>query len=136
MIFYSLGNFAFEFLKVDPRSLDAFDAGFDLYRLAMGAISNSDVPPRQSMGNPASLQSVIALATFERKVLRSVKLQPINLGVDRPAAEQGLPRFANSEMSRQILEKLIDLSRPFGTQIRVDRGIGVINISGNPATSR
>jgi len=133
VIFYSLGNFAFECAGVDPRSRDAFEAGFDLYRLAMGAISDSEAPPRQSGGNPGWWQSVIAVATFDRKVLRSVKLQPIDLGVDLPVAERGLPHLASSERSAQVLEKLTDLSRAFGTRIWMDQGIGFINI---PAPAR
>ena len=128
VIFYSLGNFAFEFSGVDPRFEDAFEGSFDLYRLAMGAISDSEAPPHQSIDSPAWWQSAIVIATYEHSALRSIKLQPIDLGVDLPAAERGLPRLANPQRSREILEKLADLSRAFGTSLRREKNVGFIEI--------
>jgi poly-gamma-glutamate capsule biosynthesis protein CapA/YwtB (metallophosphatase superfamily) len=133
VIFYSLGNFAFDFSKVNPRSEDAYEAGIDLYRLALGSIPDSESPPTQSPENPSWWESVIATGRFERGVLRSVQLQPIDLGVDLPVVQRGTPALANASRSREILTRLADLSHAFGTAIRVENGIGVIDLPGrNP----
>ncbi len=128
VIFYSLGNFAFDFGQVDPGSEDAYEAGVDLYRLALGAVADSEPPPPQSADNPFWWESVIAVGRFERGVLRSVRLQPIDLGVDLPATQRGTPRIASAERSQEILNRLADLSREFGTRIRLANGIGVIDL--------
>jgi poly-gamma-glutamate synthesis protein (capsule biosynthesis protein) len=127
VIFYSLGNFIFDLTSVDPRSEDVFDAGTDLYRLALGAVSDQEAPTSQAVENPASWESVIALAEFERGTLRSVRLQPLDLGVDLPAKQRGTPHLANADRSREILRRLSDLSREFGTRVRIENSIGVID---------
>ena len=128
VIFYSLGNFIFDFTSVDPRSEDAFEAGDDLYRLALGAVSDSDVPPPPSVDNPVWWESVIALARFEHGILRSVRLQPVDLGVDLPVHQRGSPRAASANRSQEILKRVSDLSREFGTLIHIEEGTGLIEI--------
>jgi poly-gamma-glutamate capsule biosynthesis protein CapA/YwtB (metallophosphatase superfamily) len=128
VIFYSLGNFLSDLSQVDARSEDDYDAGMDLYRLALGAVGDSEQPPQRQVDNALWWESVIAVGRFDRGVLRSVRLQPIDLGVQLPFSERGTPRFANAERSREILDRLIDLSREFGTQIRIDNGTGVIDL--------
>lgn len=121
VIFYSLGNFAFEFSKVKRAAEDAYEAGVDLYRLALGSIPDSEQPPRQTADNPSWKESVIATGKFARGVLRSVQLQPIEL-------DSGTPRFANAGRGEKILNHLTDLSRGFGTRIRTENGTGVIDL--------
>lgn len=128
VIFYSLGNFAFDFSQVDPRSEDVYESGTDLYRLALGAIADSEPPPAWSMDQPAWWESVIAIGRFEGGVLRSVRLQPIDLGVGLPLTRRGPPRLASGERSREILSRLADLSRGFGSVIRIENGTGVVEL--------
>ena len=130
-IFYSLGNFAFDFSRVKSRSEDAFEAGVDLYRLALGAIPDSELQP-QLADNRLWWESVIATAQFERGVLRSVRLQPIDLGLDLPPSQRGTPRLAGAERSTEVLHLLTDVSREFGTTIRVENGTGVILMPPQP----
>jgi poly-gamma-glutamate capsule biosynthesis protein CapA/YwtB (metallophosphatase superfamily) len=126
VIFYSLGNFAFDFSRVKSRSEDAFEAGIDLYRLALGAIPDSELPP-QPADNRLWWESVIATAQFDRGVMQWVRLQPIDLGVDLPLAQRGTPRLADAARSTEVLRLLTDLSREFGTTIRIENGTGVIS---------
>jgi poly-gamma-glutamate synthesis protein (capsule biosynthesis protein) len=121
VIFYSLGNFAFDFSKLRRASEDAYEAGIDLYRLALGSIPDSAQPPQQSADNPLWRESMIATGRFERGVLHSVQLQPIEL-------DSGTPRFANAGRGEKILKHLGDLSDAFGTRIRAENGTGTINL--------
>jgi poly-gamma-glutamate synthesis protein (capsule biosynthesis protein) len=129
VIFYSLGNFAFDFSQIDPRSQDVYESGTDLYRLALGAIADSEPPPVRSMDDAVWWESVIAVGRFDRGVLRSVRLQPIDLGVGLPLTQRGTPRLASAERSREILNRLTDLSREFGTALRIEDGTGVIELA-------
>jgi poly-gamma-glutamate capsule biosynthesis protein CapA/YwtB (metallophosphatase superfamily) len=45
VIFYSLGNFFFDYSAVDPRTTDLYDAGIDFYRIALGTLGESAIPP-------------------------------------------------------------------------------------------
>lgn len=130
VIFYSLGNFAFDLIKVNMRSRDAYEAGIDLYRLALGSIPDSEPLPEQSPDDPLLWESVIATGKFERGALKSVELQPIDLGVDVPLSQRGTPRIANAARSGEILKRLSGLSGEFGTGIRVENGTGIIDLPG------
>jgi poly-gamma-glutamate capsule biosynthesis protein CapA/YwtB (metallophosphatase superfamily) len=127
IIFYSLGNFMFDFSAVDPRSEDPFEAGADLYRVALGAVADNDASPQQSVDNPVWWESVIPIVHFEHGVLQSVRLQPIDLGVGLPAGQRGVPRLASANRGHEILKRLADLSREFGTRIRIENAAGVID---------
>jgi poly-gamma-glutamate capsule biosynthesis protein CapA/YwtB (metallophosphatase superfamily) len=127
-IFYSLGNFAFDYAAVDPRAADVYEAGMDLYQLAIGALGSMasfEVPQSQE---PIWWQGVIAVATIERGTLKSIRLQPIDLGVDLPIAQRGIPGIASSEHADEILRTLASLSRDFGTEISVRDGSGEVQL--------
>jgi poly-gamma-glutamate capsule biosynthesis protein CapA/YwtB (metallophosphatase superfamily) len=124
-ILYSLGNFTFDYNTIDPRAGDVYDAGIDLYGLALGAIENSkNNPVLPRLEEPVWWESVIAIATFDHGVLRSIRLQPVDLGVDLPMTQRGLPRLATPDRGIEILQRLAHLSPDLGTQIRVENGLG------------
>jgi poly-gamma-glutamate capsule biosynthesis protein CapA/YwtB (metallophosphatase superfamily) len=129
-ILYSLGNFIFDFGAVNPQTIDAYDRGVDLYRLAMGSLSEAQMPPLPRFEEPVWWESVIAVAKIEHGSLRSIQLQPIDLGVGLPLEKRGTPRMASPERADEILRRLAQLSKDFGIQIRVENGQGIIDLRG------
>ena len=59
-----------------------------------------------------------------------------DLGQDgsRPFSRLGLPMIPAPDMSRRVLEKLQRLSKPFGTTINIENGVGVIRVAAGPRT--
>ena len=104
-IFFDLGNFIFQL----PPTLIYLD-------------------------EPINWESVVAYVEFEGRVLKSVKFRPIaqnKIGQGQPDVHdeqtnnlflqtRGLPRPAIGEQAHYILERLADLSQPFGTTIAVN----------------
>jgi Bacterial capsule synthesis protein PGA_cap len=104
-IFFDLGNFIFQL----PPTLIYLD-------------------------EPINWESVVAYVEFEGRVLKSVKFRPIaqnKIGQGQPDVHdeqtnnlflqtRGLPRPATGEQAHYILERLADLSQPFGTTIAVN----------------
>ena len=101
-IFYDLGNFIFQ------------------------------VPPTQILlDEPIIWESVVAYVDFQGKNLRSIQFRPIaqnKIGQGQPDFQnertnnlflqtRGLPTPATGEQARYILERLANLSRPFGTTV-------------------
>lgn len=128
-IFYSLGNFAFDYAAVNARAADVYEAGMDLFQLAIGALGSMtsfQVPQSQE---PIWWESVIAITTFERGTLKSIRLQPVDLGIDLPIAQRGIPRIASSEHADEILRTLARLSRDFGTEISITDGSGDVRLN-------
>jgi poly-gamma-glutamate synthesis protein (capsule biosynthesis protein) len=92
-IFFDLGNFIFQELTA----------------------ANLDKP----ICDPIVCESVVAYVEFEGKSLKSVRFRPIALDkISQGQADtRGLPRPATGDQAHYILERLADLSRPFGTNI-------------------
>ena len=131
-IFYSVGNFIFQNETIDPMPSDQRDRyGIPLDRLA------SDIYDRRfrvdEHGSPTTgfptgsewYESVVAVSTFEGDDLVELRLHPIELGWRAPRSQRGTPRIAPEELGRKIIEHLAELSRPFGTEIRYEDGVGV-----------
>ena len=70
-------------------------------------------------------RSVMAAWTMEDGVLTQVQLYPISLGMGEPRTWRGTPVMAENDA---VLRYLAELSRPFGTEIRIDGGIGFIDL--------
>jgi poly-gamma-glutamate synthesis protein (capsule biosynthesis protein) len=103
-IFYDLGNFIFQV----PPTLILLD-------------------------EPINWESVVAYVEFRGKELQSVKLRPIaqnKIGQGQADTQdehtnnlflqtRGLPTLATGEQAHYILERLAELSQPFGTTVEV-----------------
>ena len=123
-IFYSLGNFIFhgESEKQIPP---------EIYQTC-GESGNdpSDVFDKVLNGFSAEAfwTSVIAVSTYRNKALAELKLYPIVLQPELSRARRGTPVMAEGEAARKIIEKLAQLSAPYGTRIRFEQGVGVVDL--------
>jgi len=113
-IFYDLGNFIFQ----SPPTITMLD-------------------------EPIIWESVVASVEFQGRMLRSVSFQPIamnKIGDGQPDAHdpstinvflqtRGLPRPVTGTQARYILERLANLSRPFGTAIEIAGDAGTIRLT-------
>jgi poly-gamma-glutamate synthesis protein (capsule biosynthesis protein) len=112
-IFYDLGNFIF------------------------------NLPPTiVSLEEPIIWESVVAHAEFQGKNLQSITFRPIVMNkigqgtsdTHDPYANnqflqtRGLPKLAEGEQARYILERLADASRPFGTIVKVKGDVAEISL--------
>ncbi len=127
-IFYSLGNFA-----MMNNSLDV--APSDMYGQFGVDPKNVTVPEflqarnARTFSNPAFFESVIAISRYENGQLAEIKLYPIDLGVEVEGADRGVPRMATREHGAKILHRLREMSKPFGTTLVVENGVGLIRIA-------
>ena len=72
------------------------------------------------------LESVIPYFEMEDGVLTKLELMPIELGFDEPRYRMGNPRLSTDH---GIIERLQELSAPYGTKIKVDEhGFGVVEL--------
>ncbi len=112
-IFYDLGNFIFQ------------------------------TPPTEIvLDEPINWESVVAYVQFRGKRLQSVSFRPIALNkIGQGQADtrdehtnnlflqtRGLPRPASGEQAHYILERLSDLSRPFGTRLAIKDDMAEIQL--------
>lgn len=137
-IFYSLGNFFFQYRTLEPQAYDVFESRtkLDPFRATIADLYDAVPGWGDAFREDFWWESVIALSRFEAGRLKSVVLHPIDLGYGLPRAQSGTPRLANPALSRKIIERLARLSKPLGTDIRFVDGAGVIELPVQPTDRR
>ena len=129
-IFYSLGNFIFQNDTV--RWQPSYN--YDLVKLDSEATPADFYDARSEKGSrgfPADSvywESVVARCEWSGGGLKEVRLLPIDMGFGRPRSQRGRPVFAGADLSRKVLERVARLSKPFGTTIRTENGVGIVEV--------
>ena len=126
-IFMSLGNFLFETETVEVQPYDQFynkdlpvDTGVGAFMDKRSHCGTTGYPAQQEIW-----RSFLAGFTIEEDRVTEVQLYPISLGWHEPRSRCGVPVLSHDEAT---LMHLVDLSRPFGTEIRIKDGVGYINL--------
>lgn len=81
-----------------------------------------------SQSDSVYYESIVTVSRFERNELAELRLYPIELRRTQRFANRGVPRLAPAGQGRTILETLQRLSAPYGTQINIEDGVGVIRL--------
>jgi Bacterial capsule synthesis protein PGA_cap len=81
------------------------------------------------MQRPDNFEGLLASMHYENGRLTEVRIYPVDEGLTpRPGSQLGIPRKPTSEIAQQILEHIVEYSKPFGTKIVIENGVGVIRI--------
>jgi poly-gamma-glutamate synthesis protein (capsule biosynthesis protein) len=130
-IFYSLGNFIFQnetLLRLPSENYEEYDLDGN----AHVADFNDARYEEDTTGFPVlreNWESVIAVPTFRRGNLAELRLYPLDLAHGAPRQVRGRPLFAKQELAEKIIGDLQRLSEPYGTEIEIRRGIGIVNLT-------
>lgn len=119
-IFHSLGNFAMMTNSLDsvPRET------YDLYGLSPEEATVPELLSARNaavFGKPEMSESVFPVLEYREGRLTSVELVPLDIAPDIGAA-LGTPAKADEEKSSAILQRLQNLSAPFGTSFTSTAG--------------
>jgi len=130
-IFYGLSNFAF--YMNSPIGGDQANVQGDTTR----AERNQVTVDRLLLSHPDNMEALLATSRFEDGRLVEVRLHPADVGKGyRPLSKIGIPLTPSAEMAREILEKVQRLSKPFGTNMTIENGVGVIRIATPQSATR
>jgi len=124
-IFYSLGNFIFQTDTVHKLPSDFYEKyGLDGRKNTADAFDTRSKNGTVGLGvNPYVWQSVIPIWEMENKKLKSLSLYPIELGFNQPRYKKGWPALSDN---KAVIEKLQELSKPFGTKIEMEGCVGKV----------
>lgn len=126
-IFYSLGNFIFETDTVRVQPADAYENADMHNTTTVGAY----IGMRNHNGTTGYIvqqniwRSIMAGFTIEDGKVIRIRLYPIDLHMEKPRGRIGVPSIADND---DVLEYLAELSRPFGTEIRISDHMGMIEL--------
>lgn len=126
VIFYSLGNFLFETETISLQPYDAYDNRGMAQTTKVGEYMDN----RSKNGTvgygvlPNIWRSVMAGWTMEDGKVTQIQLYPIDLGMTRKRSQKGTPVMG----SEDVLHYLQTLCDPYGTKIRIENGVGYIDL--------
>ncbi|QRM33099.1 CapA family protein [Microvirga sp. VF16] len=136
-IFYSLGHFVFDNLqsvqgadyfaryRKDPR----VDTVAELLAESMKDWPRVDTFEKEPPSREVFYESIFTVSRFEQNRLAELRLFPVELGYSERLANRGVPRLAAVPEAEAILERLQKLSKPFGTDITIENGVGIIRVA-------
>jgi capsule synthesis protein PGA_cap len=105
-------------------------SNFFYHEDAAPEVTNPNAAPDSEPRQPDGMESLLATARYEAGTLVEVRLYPADLGIERnrPLSKIGIPMTPSPAQARRILEELQTLSKPFGTTISIENGVGVIRV--------
>jgi poly-gamma-glutamate synthesis protein (capsule biosynthesis protein) len=136
-ILYSLGDFIFQnetLLRLPTENYEPYGLG----REAQVADFNDRRYDFGRRGFPADREiweSVVAVPVWRGRTLVDLTLHPITLGFGRPPSERGRPMLARGELARKIIADVAERSKPFGTTVVFEDGVGRVRLPA-PVSSR
>lgn len=120
-IFYSLGNFFFQLAALEIIPAESLAAwGLDAHTIDTSQF-NRKIPYNDF---ERYWQSVLPRITYEGNRVVEITLHPLELGFGKPLYERGTPTLARGDKAVEILSGLAALSKPFGTAITIEDGVG------------
>lgn len=124
-IFYSLGNFIFQNETINELPSDFYEMyGLGLTENVADALDIRSCNDTKGLGvNSLVWESVIACWVLNKDGLKELLLYPIELGFSLPRYQRGWPKLSNDI---KPLERLKELSLPFGTDIEINGSIGKV----------
>ncbi len=129
-IFYSLGNFIYQFELLQRLAPDDYDRmGIDRSKTVSELFDEAFDGGRRSF--PADhlyWETVLPICSYEDRELVAIELHPLTLGYGAGLPERGIPRMANPELADQILDWMAELSEPFGVDIGIQDGVGYVEL--------
>lgn len=125
-IFYGLSEFfrEMDWSVPDARSFMARKADPLTTELTEADISNTRATYKQ-----VNYESMVALSRYDGGRLVEVRLFPTELRYVGPQSRAGIPRIAPPDIAQRILERVRELSKPFGTTIAIENNVGVITVA-------
>jgi poly-gamma-glutamate capsule biosynthesis protein CapA/YwtB (metallophosphatase superfamily) len=129
-LFHCLGTFVFHIETVKYLPSECYER----YGLDSHATPSEFLERRYGggtlghTGEAAQWEQMFAVVDYEGDRLRRIRLYPIELGFHRPPSQRGRPMLADPATGERILRRIQTLSARYGTQIRIEDGIGIITL--------
>jgi poly-gamma-glutamate capsule biosynthesis protein CapA/YwtB (metallophosphatase superfamily) len=132
-IFYSLGNFIFQYETIERFAADDYATMKRDLSWTPGQVT-ADIHQNLERSFPADdryWETVLPICEFEGERVREIALYPLTLGFRQPVWERGIPRLASGAQAEGTLQRFAELSEPFGTEMEITDGVGRVSIPGD-----
>lgn len=126
-IFYSLGDFVIQLENLQRAPAEMFakqkmDGNETLDRMFLDRSAGGT---RGLYYNKVMFEAIVPYWEAEDGVLTRLVLMPVELGFGKPRSQGGWPR---PDYASGILERLAKMSKPYGTEIDIVDGLGIVKL--------
>lgn len=134
-IFYSLGNFIVQnetVVRLPPESFGRYglDDTTKVSEVFDARLYTDDGEPKGDLANNRFWETVVPVCVFDAEDgLAEIELHPCTLQQSAARPQRGIPVLAKDDEASEILEDIAELSKPFGTEIRISDGVGVVELN-------
>jgi poly-gamma-glutamate synthesis protein (capsule biosynthesis protein) len=134
-LFYSLGDFVMGNETVTRLPADIYERyGLDPLTTSPSELFDARVFDDEGerigfLSDPAYWRTVLPVCSFDDEGVIRIECHPVSLGYEQERPDRGMPRPATSDEASEILETLATLSEPYGTDVAVEGGVGVIDVT-------
>lgn len=135
-IMYSIGDFIFQnetLLRLPAENYDEFKLKDDAH-VADFNDARYDFDKRGFPAQREIWEAVVAVPQWRDGKLADLTLHPITLGFGQAPAVRGRPMLAEGELARKIIGDVTRLSKPFGTDVVFDNGVGRVVLTTGTVT--
>ncbi|KAA3447933.1 hypothetical protein C7I87_23485 [Mesorhizobium sp. SARCC-RB16n] len=132
-IFYSLGNFFFDNLQMVEGADYFAEHGKDP---RVDTVADLLVEAMKEFPSTLFYQSIVAVSRYDDNRLVELRLFPVELGYSERLANRGVPRVAPAPSANAILQRVQKLSKPFGTEITIENGVGLVKLTSSSTLQR
>ncbi len=139
-VFYGLGNFIWSDLQ-EPLAADLYHSDAARRRMAAAFVhperaTHADYTAATEavdFANEWIFESMVTKSVFAGGRLSELELHPVWLRYGEPLTKSGIPMPAPPERAQKILAWLREMSAPYGTEIRIEDGVGRVRIAAGDA---
>ena len=129
-ILYSVGNFIFQ-----NESVRSFPAeAYARFGLGHDATPSDFLDARTGGGSkghiahPGFWENIAVTCEFRNGAAAEIRIHPVEQGFGASLAQRGRPMLATGATAKRVIDRVADLSRMYGVEVRNDDGTGVIAI--------
>jgi len=129
-IFYSLGDFIFQNDNVERQPTEFYNL-YDMgpeNTVSDGLDARSANETRGLAVDHFVFESAAVSFAIEDGRISDIKLKPLALGLKNGRSLRGRPELADKEYGERILQDIAELSAPYGTDIIIENGEGLIKM--------
>lgn len=124
-IFYSIANFIFQVDHIHHLPADYYEKyGISMDKTAAEALAVRSCNGKRGLQTDFhNYRAIIPMMEFEGENLTKLVIKPIELGFKKSFALKGLPHEADTEVSKEIFNRLSHLSEPYKTKMNLKDGL-------------
>ncbi len=118
-IFYGLGDFVFQVEMISRHPAEAYERlglGDEATAADLVRVGRESLPTAER----EAFEGCAAALRWSDSKLTEIRLLPLDLQFDAPLETRGRPRWADPSLGRDIIERIAERSKRYGTKIRFD----------------